>query len=103
MELFNSQLTSLILGEEVELPRYNFITGKREYRGEKLRILAEQPILIEGIHGLNERLTEAVPKDRKFKIYLSALTQLNLDDHNRIPTTDNRLIRRIVWTVNSEP
>jgi len=96
LELFNSQLTSLILGEEVELPRYNFITGKREYRGEKLRILAEQPILIEGIHGLNERLTEAVPKDRKFKIYLSALTQLNLDDHNRIPTTDNRLIRRIV-------
>lgn len=96
LELFNSQLTSLILGEEVELPRYNFITGKREYRGEKLRISAEQPILIEGIHGLNERLTEAVPKDRKFKIYLSALTQLNLDDHNRIPTTDNRLIRRIV-------
>lgn len=96
LELFNTQLTSLILGEEVELPRYNFLTGKREYRGEKLRITAEQPILIEGIHGLNERLTESVPKDRKFKIYVSALTQLNLDDHNRIPTTDNRLIRRIV-------
>ena len=61
-----------------------------------MKISPDQPVIIEGIHGLNERLTEMVPKDRKFKIYVSALTQLNLDDHNRIPTTDNRLIRRIV-------
>lgn len=96
LELFNHQLTSLITGEEIEIPRYNFLTGRREKRGEVIRINQDQPIIIEGIHGLNERLTEAVPKDRKFKIYVSALTQLNLDNHNRIPTTDNRLIRRIV-------
>lgn len=96
LELFNEHLALLILGEEIEIPRFNFLTGKREYRGEKLRISSDQPVIIEGIHGLNERLTEMVPKDRKFKVYVSALTQLNLDDHNRIPTTDNRLIRRIV-------
>jgi len=96
LELFNEHLALLILGEEIEIPRFNFLTGKREYRGEKLKISPDQPVIIEGIHGLNERLTEMVPKDRKFKIYVSALTQLNLDDHNRIPTTDNRLIRRIV-------
>ena len=96
LDLFNHHLASLILGEEIEIPRFNFLTGKREYRGESLKISYEQPVIIEGIHSLNERLTEMVPKDRKFKIYVSALTQLNLDDHNRIPTTDNRLIRRIV-------
>lgn len=96
LDLFNQHLASLILGEEIEIPRFNFLTGKREYRGEYLKISYDQPIIIEGIHSLNERLTEMVPKDRKFKIYVSALTQLNLDDHNRIPTTDNRLIRRIV-------
>ncbi|HEY8392681.1 MAG TPA: nucleoside kinase [Capillibacterium sp.] len=96
LELFNEQLTDLIMGEKVEIPRFNFMTGKREYRGEVLQINPDQPILIEGIHGLNERLTQAVPKDRKFKVYISALTQLNMDNHNRIPTTDNRLIRRIV-------
>src|SRR5690554_3030065 len=96
LDLFNSQLTALILGEEVKVPRYNFLTGRRESRGEALRIRENQPIIIEGIHGLNERLTASVPKDRKFKIYVSALTQLNVDGHNRIPTTDNRLVRRIV-------
>ncbi|NLZ43336.1 MAG: nucleoside kinase [Clostridia bacterium] len=96
LELFNEHLALLILGEEIEIPRFNFLTGKREFRGEKLKIAPDQPVIIEGIHGLNERLTAVVPKDRKFKIYVSALTQLNLDDHNRIPTTDNRLIRRIV-------
>jgi uridine kinase len=96
LELFNEHLALLILGEEIEIPRFNFLTGKREFRGEKLKISSDQPVIIEGIHGLNERLTQVVPKDRKFKVYVSALTQLNLDDHNRIPTTDNRLIRRIV-------
>jgi uridine kinase len=96
LALFNEQLADLIMGEKVEIPRFNFMAGKREYRGEVLQISPEQPILIEGIHGLNEKLTQSVPKDRKFKVYISALTQLNMDNHNRIPTTDNRLIRRIV-------
>jgi len=96
LELFNEHLIQLIQGEEIELPVFNFQTGQREYRGHRVRINQEQPLIIEGIHGLNDRLTEAVPKERKFKIYISALTQLNVDDHNRIPTTDNRLLRRIV-------
>ena len=70
--------------------------GQREYRGHKIRIDDNQPIIIEGIHGLNEELTVMIPKRNKYKIYISALTQLNIDDHNRIPTTDGRLIRRIV-------
>lgn len=96
LDLFNEQLADLIMGKKVEIPRFNFMTGEREYRGEVLQIKPDQPILIEGIHGLNEKLTQTVPKDRKFKVYISALTQLNMDSHNRIPTTDNRLIRRIV-------
>lgn len=96
LDLFNEQLADLIIGEPVKIPRFNFMKGKREYRGEILQIRPDQPIIIEGIHGLNEKLTQSVPKDRKFKIYISALTQLNMDDHNRIPTTDNRVIRRIV-------
>lgn len=94
--LFNQQLTKLIQGEEVELPVYNFRTGRREYNGRRIRISSKQPIIIEGIHGLNDRLTEAISRDNKFKIYVSALTQLNIDSHNRIPTTDTRIIRRIV-------
>jgi len=96
LELFNRDLSRLIQGEEVEIPIFNFITGIREYIGKKLKINREQPIIIEGIHGLNERLTRDIPHDKKFKIYISALTQLNIDGHNRIPTTDTRLIRRIV-------
>ena len=96
LDLFNEQLADLIIGEPVKIPRFNFMTGQREYRGEILQIKPDQPIIIEGIHGLNEKLTQSVPKDRKFKVYISALTQLNMDDHNRIPTTDNRLLRRIV-------
>jgi len=96
LDLFNEQLADLIMGKRIEIPRFNFMTGEREYRGEVLQIKPDQPILIEGIHGLNEKLTQSVPKDRKFKVYISALTQLNMDSHNRIPTTDNRLIRRIV-------
>ena len=96
LKLFNEQITSLIQGLPVKLPRYDFRKGQREYRDEVLQIADEQPIIIEGIHGLNDRLTSEIPKDHKFKIYISALTQLNIDDHNRIPTTDNRIIRRIV-------
>jgi uridine kinase len=96
LELFNENLTKLIQGGEVELPTFNFKTGQREYRGNKIKIKRDQPIIIEGIHGLNDRLTQAIPRGSKFKIYVSALTQLNLDDHNRIPTTDARIIRRIV-------
>ncbi|SKC75932.1 nucleoside kinase [Maledivibacter halophilus] len=96
VELFNRHITKLIQGQEVNIPFFNFITGKREYKGDKLKIDKDQPIIIEGIHGLNEKLTEYIPHDKKFKIYISALTQLNIDHHNRIPTTDTRLIRRIV-------
>jgi len=83
-------------GEEVELPSFNFEKGCREYRGEKLRIEPDQIVLVEGIHGLNPRLTESVPPAHKLRIYISALTQLNLDSNNRISTTDNRLVRRMV-------
>ncbi|MEW6424883.1 MAG: nucleoside kinase [Bacillota bacterium] len=94
--LFNDQLSKLIQGEEVELPYFNFKTGRREFRGEKLRLKETDLIIVEGIHGLNDQLTSSIPLGRKFKIYVSALTQLNLDNHNRIPTTDLRIIRRIV-------
>lgn len=96
LELFNQHLTGLLDGREVQLPSYNFTTGQREYKGRAIRIEKNQPLIIEGIHGLNERLTSSVPKDHKVKIYISALTQLSIDSHNRIPTTDTRLIRRIV-------
>ena len=96
LQLFNEQLTALIQGFAVKLPRYNFQTGLREWHSQPISINKDQPIIIEGIHGLNDRLTTAIPKDNKFKVYVSALTQLNIDDHNRIPTTDNRIIRRIV-------
>lgn len=96
VDLFNANLTKLIQGQEVHIPTFNFLTGTREYKGNKLKIHKDQPIIIEGIHGLNEKLTNDVPHDKKFKIYISALTQLNIDNHNRIPTTDTRLVRRIV-------
>jgi uridine kinase len=96
IELFNEHLTSLIQGLPIVLPHYNFQNGISEISNVTLQITKEQPIIIEGIHGLNDKLTADIPKDKKFKIYISALTQLNIDDHNRIPTTDNRIIRRIV-------
>ena len=96
VRLFNQHLTRLIQGKEVILPRYNFHTGKREYSKTPTEIEKDQPIIIEGIHGLNERLTASIPKENKFKIYVSALTQLSIDNHNRISTTDTRLLRRIV-------
>ncbi len=96
LKLFNEHMTQLIQGQEVEIPHYNFLTGKREYVGHRIKLSKDQPIIVEGIHGLNEKLTEMIPSENKYKIYISALTQLNVDDHNRIPTTDARLIRRMV-------
>lgn len=95
LDLINEHLTLLLEGKEVQLPKYDFVEGKRK-KGKKLHIEEDQIIIMEGIHGLNDMLTSSVPHDRKFKIYVSALTQLNIDDHNRIPTTDVRKIRRMV-------
>lgn len=100
VELFNRDLTRLLEGESIDRPTFNFQTGVREYRGDTMKIDADQPIIVEGIHGLNERLTANILKRDKFKIYISALTQLNIDSHNRIPTTDTRIIRRIVRDSN---
>ena len=92
----NEDLVNLFAGKEVKLPSYNFAEGKRFYSGKVTKLEENDILIMEGIHGLNDKLTPLIPKEQKFKIYLSALTQLNLDDHNRIPTSDNRLIRRIV-------
>lgn len=96
VDLLNEHLIELFAGNEIELPVFNFKTGQPEYHGHRVRIPERGVLLMEGIHGLNDRLTPRVPREKKFKIYVSALTQLNLDDHNRIATTDNRLIRRMV-------
>ncbi len=93
---FNKDLNRLLAGEEVEMPHFNFHTGTREYKGNKMKLEADDVLVIEGIHGLNPLMTENLPDDSKFKIYISALTSLNIDQHNRISTTDGRLIRRIV-------
>lgn len=96
IKLFNEHMARLIAGETVEIPRFNFKTGKREYKGHTITLEEEDVLVIEGIHGLNEKLSYAIPKENKFKVYVSCLTQLNVDYHNRIPTTDTRLIRRMV-------
>lgn len=96
IEKFNEDMTRLLNGDKVELPVYNFKQGKREYRGNYLKIGSNDILVIEGIHCLNDRLTYKLPNESRFKIYISALSQLNIDEHNRIPTTDGRLIRRIV-------
>ncbi len=96
VELFNRDMNDLLEGKRVELPVYNFVTGHREYKGDYLKLGREDILVIEGIHGLNEKLSYSLPKESKFKIYISALTQLNIDEHNRIPTTDGRLLRRMV-------
>lgn len=96
IERFNSDMTGLMEGREVELPIFNFKTGKREHKGRKLKIGKEDMLVIEGIHGLNDRLSYSLPPSSKFKIYISALTQLAIDEHNPLSTTDGRLIRRIV-------
>ena len=96
LELFNNHLNALINGEEVELPRYNFKTGKREMSGKKKKLADNEVLLIEGIHALNPELTSQIPQQEIFRVYASALTSITLDDHNYIPTTDNRLLRRMV-------
>lgn len=96
LEQLNQDLTDLLDGKEVEMPVFNFKTGKREYRGDKKQLGEHDVLVIEGIHCLNDALTYKLAKENKFKIYISALTQLNIDEHNRIPTTDGRLIRRMV-------
>ncbi len=96
LKLFNSDLNRLLAGEEVELPYYNFATGAREYRGNRIKLSDHSILLIEGIHGLNPELTANVEQRLKFLIYVSALTTISIDDHNWIPTTDNRLLRRII-------
>lgn len=96
IELFNRDMTALLEGKRVELPVFNFLTGTREYKGDFRQLGADDILVIEGIHGLNDKLSYTLPKESKFKIYISALTQLNIDEHNRIATTDGRLIRRMV-------
>lgn len=96
LDLFNEHLNRLIKGETVELPYYNFETGMREYRGNKITLGPNSILLIEGIHGLNPELTSQIPEQMKYLVYVSALTTISIDDHNWIPTTDNRLLRRII-------
>ena len=96
LELYNEHLQQLLKGEEVEIPKFNFVTGTREPSGRKVRLLENQVLIFEGIHALNEKLTESIPKENKFKIYVSALTSINIDDHNAIRTTEARLLRRMV-------
>jgi uridine kinase len=93
---FNESLTKILAGEEVELPYYNFVTGKREYKGNKIKLLPQMVLVIEGTHGLNPMLTRQVPDEEKFRIYVSALTSMKLDYHNYISTSDTRLLRRMV-------
>ena len=96
MELFNNHLAKLLDGEEVEMPEFDFHEGTKRYKGKKLKLGKEDVLVIEGIHCLNDKLTSRIPKEQKYKIYISALTVLNMDRYNRISTTDTRLVRRIV-------
>ena len=96
VELFNHDMVALLNGEEISMPTFNFKTGKREYRGKKLKLGENDILVIEGIHGLNDKLSHSLPAESKFRIYISALTQLSIDEHGPLPTTDGRLLRRIV-------
>ena len=96
LQLINQQFNALFLGEEVELPKYNFQTGRSEKSGKKLKMDESNVLVVEGIHALNPELTAQIPDNQKFRVYASALTTILLDDHNYIPTTDNRLLRRII-------
>ncbi len=96
VKLFNDNMLKLLAGERVEMPCFNFKAGQREYRGDFMQLGENDILVIEGIHGLNEKMSYALPEESKYKIYISALTTLNIDGHNRIPTTDGRLLRRIV-------
>ncbi len=100
VEKLNNDLVTLFEGKEIELPAYDFNNGKSYNSGKKMKLHKNEILVLEGIHGLNDKLTDSIPSEYKFKIYLSALTQLNLDDHNRISTSDNRLVRRIVRDYN---
>ena len=95
-KLLNQDLVKLLNGEEIEAPTFNFHTGHKEYRGNKMRLNADEVLIMEGIHCLNDELTYLIPKEQKYKIYISCLTVLNIDYYNRISTTDSRLIRRLV-------
>jgi len=95
LELFNNDLKKLLNGEEIEMPEFNFETGHKEYKGKKMKLEQDEVLVIEGIHCLNDKLTFEIPRENKYKIYISALTVLNIDKHNRISTRDSRLIRRI--------
>lgn len=101
LKLFRHDMKALLNGEEVELPTYNFKTGKREYGHERMQLEKDDILVIEGIHGLNPKLFQGILQESVFKIYISALTQLNIDEHNRVPTTDGRLIRRMVRDARS--
>ncbi|MCH5260873.1 MAG: nucleoside kinase [Lachnospiraceae bacterium] len=96
VEQFNKDMSELLEGKAVQLPTFNFKTGKREYSGKVTKLEEDDILVIEGIHGLNEKMSHSLPAESKFKIYISALTCLNIDEHNRIPTTDGRLLRRMV-------
>lgn len=96
IKLFNQHLRQLLAGEKVNLPKFNFETGKRMFNGDSLKMRKDNILIIEGIHGLNPKLTHSIENKTKFKIYVSALTNINIDDQTRIPTTDNRLVRRII-------
>ena len=96
LDLFNSDVSKLLSGEEIEVPTFNFTIGTKEYKGKRMKLEPGDVLVAEGIHALNPAMTEKIDDNEKYKIYISALTQLNIDEHNRIPTTDGRLIRRIV-------
>ena len=96
IEQLNEDMNALLKGEKVEIPRFNFVNGCREYKGDFLQLKKNDVLILEGIHCLNDKLSYSLPPENKYKIYISALTQLNIDEHNRIPTTDGRLIRRMV-------
>ena len=96
VDLLTKHINQLLNGEEINVPSYNFITGKREYHGHRLKIGEKDVLVMEGIHGLNGTLTDEIPEEAKYRIYVSALNQINLDEHNRIPSSDGRLLRRIV-------
>ena len=98
--LMEDHLTRLMQGERVEIPEYNFVTGEREWNGKRLKLSGDTVLIIEGIHALNPLLTQKIPNEQKYKIYISALTSISLDDHNWIPTYDNRLLRRIIRDYN---
>lgn len=101
VQKFNDDMIDLLNGKEIELPSFNFKTGKREYKGNLKSLGPDDILVIEGIHGLNDKLSFSLPKESKFKVYISALTQLNIDEHNRMSTTDGRLIRRMVRDVRT--